>query len=81
MWADWSDDVQTNVEPARAYEIVPPPAEVEVTFLLSDPGMLAPHQGNDLAICLSICLSIKYQAICLSIGLSIKLRHGFAHSP
>jgi hypothetical protein len=44
MWADWSEEVQTNPETAPAITINPPPAEVDVTFLLSDPGMLAPHQ-------------------------------------
>eukprot|EP01044_Picomonas_judraskeda_P000445 COSAG03_NODE_19_length_21645_cov_17.937532_22_plen_531_part_00 len=44
MWLDWSDEVRANAEAAPALDLVQPPAEVQVTLLMSDPGMLAPHQ-------------------------------------
>ena len=44
MWVDWSDEVKANAETAPGLDLEPPPAEVQLTLLLSEPGMLAPHQ-------------------------------------
>ncbi len=44
MWVDWSDEVKANAEAAPALDLDAPPAEVQLTLLVSDPGMLAPHQ-------------------------------------
>lgn len=44
MWVDWSDEVKANEETAPALDLDAPPAEVQLTLLMSDPGMLAPHQ-------------------------------------
>jgi hypothetical protein len=46
MWADWSDEVQANAERAPADEITPPPADVEVTFLVVRSRHSARHSSG-----------------------------------